>query len=167
MSDEAPTLDPVARKTVLRQFTYGLYAVAARHDGERGIFTANWLSQVSFDPPLVVVSVERASSTLPLIEASQQFAVAPLAAGQRELAGALGKPKVRAGDKYEALALDVRPTRSGILIPSHSLGYVACNVRSITDAGDSVLVLGEVVEAVSFSEEAPLTMRDAGFRHAG
>ena len=51
-----PTLDPEAKKTVLRLFSYGLYAVTAAHDGERGVFTANWLTQVSFDPPLVALS---------------------------------------------------------------------------------------------------------------
>jgi flavin reductase (DIM6/NTAB) family NADH-FMN oxidoreductase RutF len=41
-------LDPDARKRLLRSFTYGLYWVSAEHEGERGIFTANWVSQASF-----------------------------------------------------------------------------------------------------------------------
>ena len=46
-------LDLAAKKTVLRQISYGLYAITAAHGGERGVFTANWLSQVSFEPPLL------------------------------------------------------------------------------------------------------------------
>ena len=38
----------------------------AAHEGERGVFTANWLSQASFDPPLVMLSVEN-DKTFPLI----------------------------------------------------------------------------------------------------
>ncbi len=79
-----PALDPQAKKTVLRHVSYGLYAVTAAHDGDRGVFTANWLTQVSFEPPLLAVSVERDSSTLPLLRASGVFAVCPLAAGQRD-----------------------------------------------------------------------------------
>ena len=160
-------LDQVAKKKVLRDFTYGLYAVTATHDGERGVFTANWLSQASFDPPLVMLSVENDSSTLPLIRASGRFAVCPLDESQKELAAALGRPKARAGDKYAALELAVVETVSGVPALADSLGYVVCDVRSESPAGDSVVFVAEVVEARSFSEAPPLEMRQAGFRHAG
>lgn len=160
-------LDQAAKKKVLRDFTYGLYAVTAAHDGERGVFTANWLSQVSFEPPLVALSVENESSTLPLIRASGMFAVCPLDEGQKELAGALGRPKARAGDKYGALDLAVVETESGVPALAASLGYVVCRVEAEMSAGDSVVFLGEVVEAQSFADAPPLEMRRAGFRHAG
>ncbi len=160
-------LDQAAKKKVLRDFTYGLYAVTAAHEGERGVFTANWLSQASFEPPLVMLSVENDSSTLPLIRASGLFAVCPLGEEQKDLAGALGRPKARAGDKYETLDLDVVETESGVPALAESLGHVVCRVESEVPAGDSVVFLGEVVEARSFSDAPPLEMRTAGFRHAG
>jgi len=159
-------LDPDLRKRVLRQFTYGLYAVSAVHEDERGIFTANWLTQVSFDPPLIAVSIERDSSTLPIILASRRVAISTLAEGDRELAGALGRPKVRAGDKL-ALLGDEIVTVGGIPVPARALGAAVCTVRSVTEAGDSRLVLGEVIELHAIREGEPLTMRAAGFRHAG
>jgi flavin reductase (DIM6/NTAB) family NADH-FMN oxidoreductase RutF len=160
-------LDQAAKKKVLRDFTYGLYAVTAAHEGERGVFTANWLSQVSFDPPLVVLSVENDSSTLPLIRASGRFAICPLEDNQKQLAAALGKPKTRAGDKYAALDLAVVDSAQGVPALADSLGYVVCDVQNEVPAGDSVVFLAEVVEARSFSDAPPLEMRDAGFRHAG
>lgn len=160
-------LDPAAKRTVLRQFTYGLYAISAHHDGERGIFTANWLSQASFDPPLVMVSIERDSWTLGLIRQSGRFVVSPFAEGQRELAGALGKPHSRAGDKFTALNLNVVETGTGDPALADALGYVVCRVISETPAGDSVVLIGEVIEARVLNEGEPLTMRAAGFRHAG
>src|ERR687897_3018356 len=129
-------LDQGAKKKVLRQFTYGLVAVTAAHDGERGVFTANWLSQASFEPPLVMLSVELDSSTLPLIRGSGRFAICPLAADQKELAGALGRPKARAGDKYATLDLAVVDAESGVPVLTDSLGYVVCEVRSESPAGD-------------------------------
>jgi flavin reductase (DIM6/NTAB) family NADH-FMN oxidoreductase RutF len=167
MAQEAPRLDEAAKKAVLRQLTYGLYAVLTEHEGERGVFTANWLSQVSFEPPLVAVSVELDSSTLSLIRASGVFVVCPFADGQRELAGALGKPKRRAGDKFAALNLETVPTASGSPALAVALGYVVCRVVSELPAGDSVMLLGEVVEARVLNDGEPLTMRAAGFRHAG
>ncbi len=160
-------MDPQAKKTVLRQFTYGLYAVTAEHAGERGVFTANWLSQASFEPPLVMLSVENDSSTLPLIRASGHFAICPFDESQKALAGALGRPKARAGDKYANLDLAIVDTERGVPALADSLGYVVCAVRSESPAGDSVVFIAEVIEACSFSEAPPLEMRDAGFRHAG
>jgi flavin reductase (DIM6/NTAB) family NADH-FMN oxidoreductase RutF len=160
-------MDLGAKKTVLRLFTYGLYAVTANHEGERGVFTANWLSQVSFEPPLVAISVELDSSTLPLIRASGRFTICPFTAEQRDLAGALGRPKSKAGDKFESLNLAVTETGKGDLALDVTTGYVTCAVRSEVEAGDSVVFVGEVVDAGVFSETSPLSMRDAGFRHAG
>ena len=161
------TLDAAAKKKILRDFTYGLYAVTAAHEGERGVFTANWLSQASFDPPLVMLSVELDSSTLPLIRASCRFAVCPLRDDQKHLAGALGRPKARAGDKFSMLDLVIIETQSGPPALADSLGYVVCAILEEMKAGDSVVFLGEVIEARSFSEAPPLEMRAAGFRHAG
>lgn len=160
-------LDQEAKRKVLRDITYGLYAVTAAHAGERGVFTANWLSQASFDPPLIMVSVENDSSTLPLIRASGLFTICPFDASQKPLAAALGKPKVRAGDKFATLNLATIETASGIPALADSLGYVVCSVRSEVPAGDSVVFVAEVVEATSLSDEPPLVMREAGFRHAG
>src|SRR5215213_2607239 len=128
-------MDLGAKKTVLRQFTYGLYAVTAHHDGERGVFTANWLTQVTSEP--------------------------------RDLAGGLGRPKAKAGDKFDALNLAVTETANDDLALNVTTGYATCAVQSEVEAGDSVVFIGEVVDAGVFAEGEPLTMRDAGFRHAG
>lgn len=160
-------LDPDARKSLLRSFTYGLFWVSAEHAGERGIFTANWVSQASFDPPLLMLSVERESSTLPLIRASGRFAIGPFRSDQRELAGDLGRPRARAGDKIAAYDLTTVPMETGGFALADSLGALGCEVRSETGGGDSVVIVAEVVEARVFVSGTPLTMTDAGFRHFG
>lgn len=156
-----------SRRAALRQWTYGLYAVVAESGDRRGIFTANWCSQVSFDPPLVILAVERESSTLALIRESGLVTVCPFRTGQRELAGALGRPALRAGDKFALPGVETVPTALGPPALASSLGYVVGRVQRIDEAGDSVLIVAEVIEADTFSGDLPLTMREAGFRHAG
>src|SRR2546426_5161486 len=78
-------------KTVLRQFPYGLYALTVKHEGEEHGMTANWVSQTSFDPPMVVVAVENTSKTIGMIRDAHHFAINVLHEGQRELAGKLGR----------------------------------------------------------------------------
>ena len=160
-------LDPDARKKLLRSFTYGLFWVSAEHDGERGIFTANWVSQASFDPPLIMLSVERESSTLPLIRESGRFAIGPFRSDQCELAGDLGRPKARVGDKIVAFDLKTIDLESGGFALSDSLGALGCEVKSEVEAGDSIVFLAEVLEARVLGNGAPLTMSEAGFRHFG
>src|SRR5204863_7874735 len=101
---ESAGLDPAARKAVLRLFTYGLYAVTLAAEGVVHAFTANWLTQVSFDPPLVAVSVENDSRSIGLLRASGVFAVNVFAADARELAGRLGKRSRNVPDKLAGVA---------------------------------------------------------------
>ena len=61
-----PDVDEAAKKVVFRLFTYGLYAVTCRDGDRRNTFTANWLTQVSFAPPLLALSVERDAASLEL-----------------------------------------------------------------------------------------------------
>jgi flavin reductase (DIM6/NTAB) family NADH-FMN oxidoreductase RutF len=158
-------LDPAAKKAVLRQFTYGLYAVSCAHEGDTNAFTANWLTQVSFEPPMIAVSVENDGASLPLIRASGRFGVNTFASGQRELAGGLGKPRSRVPDKLAGVEHSLSP--SGLPILGDALGYVECLVTGEVPSGDSTVLVGEVVYAHVLHEAEPLTMREAGFRHFG
>lgn len=160
-----PVLDPAAKKSVLRLFTYGLYAVTCAHDGDANVFTANWLTQTSFEPPMVALSIENESASLALIRGSGLFAVNVFAAGQRALAGALGKPRARAGDKLAGIAYTTNA--NGLPLLADALGYVECRVDGYLITGDSTLVAGTVIAAGLHGEGDPLTMRDAGFRHSG
>lgn len=160
-------LDIEARKQLLRSFTYGLFWVSAEHDSERGVFTANWVSQASFEPPMLMLSVERASSTLNLIRASGRFVIGPYRSGQREMAGNLGRPKSRVGDKVDEYSIAIVAVEGGGFGLADTLGALVCEVRAETEAGDSVVFVAEIVEAVVFEDGAPLTMAEAGFRHFG
>jgi flavin reductase (DIM6/NTAB) family NADH-FMN oxidoreductase RutF len=164
-AEQPPALDPVARKAVLRQFTYGLYAVTVRRDDEVNAFTANWLSQVSFEPPLVAVSVENDGRSIGMIRASGVFAVNVFDADQRDLAAALGKRSSQVPNKLDRLPYRAGATGCPILLDA--LGAVECRVVASLPAGDSTVFLGEVIAAELLREGRPLIMAEAGFRHSG
>jgi flavin reductase (DIM6/NTAB) family NADH-FMN oxidoreductase RutF len=65
------------------------------------------------------------------------------------------------------LNLETTSTESGVPALAETLGYVVCRVDSETPAGDSVVFIAEVIDARVLADGDPLTMRDAGFRHAG
>lgn len=158
-------MDPKVKRQVLRTFTYGLYAVSCVDAGEVNVFTANWLSQVSFDPPLLVLSVENMSKSLPMMLGSRVFTVNVLRSGDRELAGKLGKSALQHPDKLVGIGYDVGA--NGCPILHEALAWVACEVRHTAEAGDSLLIVAEVVDTGMLAEGQALTMAEAGFRHAG
>lgn len=158
-------MDPAIKKQVLRTFTYGLYAVSCADEGEVNIFTANWLSQVSFEPPLLTVSVENKSKSLPMILRSRKFTVNVLRSGERELAGRLGKSALQHPDKLANVGFNIGANGCPILYDA--LAWVACEVRHTAEAGDSTLIVAEVADVGMLGEGQALTMAEAGFRHAG
>ena len=158
-------MDSNLKKQVLRTFTYGIYAVSCANEGEVNLFTANWLTQVSFDPPLLAVSVEKISKSLPLILRSRKFTVNVLRSGDRELAGKLGKSALRDPDKLANIPFHLG--LNGCPILDNALAWVDCEARNTVEAGDSTLVIAEVIDVGMLGEGQPLTMNEAGFRHAG
>src|SRR5947209_7524222 len=125
-SIEPTTLDPAIRKTALRLFTYGLYAVGVARGDERNMFTANWLTQVSFEPPLIAVSVENDGHSIDLMRESGVFSVSVFSDQQREQAGVLGKRWKLRPDKIESVS--TRAGLTGCPILADSLGFVECRV---------------------------------------
>jgi len=101
-----------------------------------------------------------------MIQESGKFAinVLPSGDGQREFAGALGKSALKHPDKMQGIAYE---RHEEYIVLQNSLGWVGCEVRQSVPSGDSTLVIAEVVAAGIVAEGQPLTMYEAGFRHAG
>jgi flavin reductase (DIM6/NTAB) family NADH-FMN oxidoreductase RutF len=160
-------MDDAAKKTVLRHFPYGLYALTVKHGGEEHGMTANWVTQTSFEPPMVAVAVENSSKSIGMIRDAHHFAINVFQQGQRELAGKLGRSSANAPQKLKGIKTKPAPT-SGAPILAEALGWVECRVVATLPSGDHTLVLGEVLEAGVEHESAhPLTLQEAGFKYSG
>ena len=81
-----------AKKTTLRMIPYGLYILAAKNGDEINAGAINWVTQTSFDPPLVVMGVKKDSGLYSTLIASGNFALSFLESGQKDLAFAFFKP---------------------------------------------------------------------------
>src|SRR5438552_9121847 len=158
-------MDPNLKKQVLHTITYGVYADSCDNEGEVNIFTANWLTQVSFDPPLLAVAVENISKSLQMILRSRKYTINVLRSGDRELAGKLGKSALQHPDKLVNITFHLG--LNGCPILDDALAWVACEVRNTVEAGDSTLIIAEVIDVGMLGEGQPLTMAESGFRHAG
>ena len=145
--------------------TYGLYVVTAR-DGERvGAGTITWLSQSSFEPPLVMIGVQRESTLNEVIVASRAFAVHILGKSQKKLATAFFKTAAVQGDQLSGFSFAAGVTGAPVLadVPA----WFECRVTDQIDRGDHTVFVAEVVDAGVRREEEPLTLKDAGFNYGG
>ena len=159
-------MDPAVKKQVLRLFTYGLYAITARDGDTVSAMTANWITQVSFEPPLLALAVQNESNSRRVIEASGAFAVNVYETGQREQAGSLGRKFAKHPEKLNEFPSQPGPATGSPLLEL-ALGWVECRVRSSTPVGDHTLFVAEVVEAGLQREGTALTLQEAGFKYAG
>lgn len=159
-------MDNAAKKTVLRHFPYGLYAVTVGHGGEEHGMTANWLTQAAFEPPMVVVAIENTSRTIGMIRDAHHFAINLFLKGQRDLAGKLGRSSEQAPHKLKGIKTKPAPV-SGAPVLTDCLGWVECRVVATLPSGDHTLVLGEIVAAGVEHEGEALTVEETGFKYSG
>ena len=105
---------------------------------KRNAFTANWLSQVSFDPPLMVaLRRERlglAADHSRALDASPSTSFPPISATSP---GSSASPTSSIRRRSEGFALGSGETGCPVLLDT--LAYVECEVESETPAGDSTL----------------------------
>ena len=139
-------MDPNAKKTTLRMIPYGLYVLtAAGKDGQVAAGTVNWVTQASFEPPLVAVGVKTDSHAHALIKDTKAFALNVLGKGQQALAFTFFKPAERKGDTISGEPIRIGSTGSPIL--TNCPAYVECTLESTVEMGDHSIFVGKVVDA--------------------
>jgi len=158
-------LDQEAKKTILRKIPHGLYVCGVKDGEEVNGFTASWVMQSSFDPPLVVNCVKNDSKSHAMIKASGVFALSVLEAGQKDLAQKFFKPQRRVGNKFEDVEFTLGET--GCPIISDSLGFFECKVVGSVEKGDHTVFVGEVIAAGVHRQGEPLLLESTGWNYGG
>jgi flavin reductase (DIM6/NTAB) family NADH-FMN oxidoreductase RutF len=141
---------------LFRRLTNGLYVVGVAHGEQRDGFTAAWVTQVSFDPLLVALSINPSHASFPILVAAEGFAVSILRHGQLELARHFGTQSGWAVDKLAGQRWQAAHGGAPVLLDA--LAYLECVLVDRRPAGDHELVLGRVVGGRVLAPEAlPMT----------
>lgn len=139
--------------------THGVYVIGVAAGDEINAFTAAWVMQASFDPPMLVLSINPKHSSYSLLRRGGIFTVNVLAASQADLAEHFGRPA--AIDKLKDINLVSKHNSAPIL--SIALSYFECEVSHESRAGDHVLVIGRVINGrVLISAKQPMRYSDTG-----
>lgn len=136
--------------------TYGIYVLTTFHEHKINGMIASWVSQVSYDPPVVMVAIHPNRYSHQLIQESGCFALHLLFRNQRDL---LSRFK---GIDPEAKFHSIQWAKgtTGCPILKDCLGYLECIVKDTCAPGNHTLFIGDVVDAQIFSHEDPLCTLD-------
>ncbi len=148
---QSTPVDPIALRRAFGTFLTGV-TVITTHDVEgrpRGM-TANSFSSVSLDPPLLLVCVGKGAASFEAFNSTDSFAVNLLDAGQTELSNLFAS---KAADKFASVSHDRIHTGAPVL--TECMTWFDCTVYNRIDAGDHIILLGEV-QAFGTSPSAPL-----------
>jgi len=133
-------IDSKEFRRVLGHFPTGVVVVTAvGSDGTPAGMAIGSFTSVSLEPPLVAFLPAKTSSSWPRMSTSGAFCVNVLGESQ----GDLGKRfATSGGDKFAGI--DWTPAPSGSPILPSVLAWIDCDVVRVDDAGDHLLVMGQV-----------------------
>ncbi|MEL6289117.1 MAG: flavin reductase family protein [Pseudomonadota bacterium] len=152
-------LDTFALRRALGTFLTGVTVVATRApDGSPRGFTANSLTSVSLDPPLVLVCLGRSASSHDVFTRAEGYSVNILARDQRVVS------TIFASDVPDRFAhLDWQAGPNGNPIIEGAAAWLDCRMHRTVDAGDHTILIGEVTAFDAVPTSDPLGYLRGGY----
>jgi flavin reductase len=147
-----------AYRNAMRHVAATVYAVTTRQGGRSYGILATAVSSLSFDPPSLLVCINRSASLHGPLVAEQHFCVNVLGLGNRDVAEHFMDPAMP--DRFAVGDWD---TQSGVPVLSNAQSSFVCRVVDIHDFGTHSIIIGELVEARHRQDATPLTYFDRSY----
>ena len=156
------------RRRVMWKMPTGLFVIGSRAGDRRNLMTANLVVQVSHDPKLVAVSVEKDALTNTLISEGGVFTVNIIDREDRAIVRKFTKPVEQDGE-HTLNGFAFHDGRTGAPVLDQALAVVECEVRNTVELGSHTLFVGEVVDAAFQKPEDTevLRMEDTRMNYGG
>ncbi len=160
------TLDDAAVNKVTWKIPNALALVGSRHGDERNAMTTSWITQVSMEPVLIAIGVDKSAVTHRLISDGGSFSVNLWDSDDTRPFVKFSKPAT-----YENGELNGRPVTEGLTgapIFEEAIAWMDCAVRQTVDCGTHSLFLGEIVDVGIRDDEArAAAMSDTRMKYGG
>ena len=141
----------------LHQVGYGLYVVGSRKGDRRNGQIANTVIQVSSEPPIISVCLNKGNLTHEFIKDSGVFTVSILSRDTPlSFIGRFGFKSGREVDKYDGVTYKLGETKAPIVL-DHTLAYLEAKMINAVDVGTHTIFIGELVGAEVIREGEPMT----------
>ena len=152
------------RQQSLRMFSYGVYILSSVNEDEYCVSTITWVSQASFEPPMISVCIKRKSASYEIVKKRGEFILHLLGDNQKELASTFFKPTIFESEKLNGEEFSLE---NNLPLLKDVPAYIQCKVVEILENGDHPLFLAEVVDAKINNDSNPLELRRTGWTYGG
>jgi flavin reductase (DIM6/NTAB) family NADH-FMN oxidoreductase RutF len=144
-----------AFRSAMRHVAATVYAVTTGAIGERHGILATAVSSLSFEPPSLLVCVNRAASLHEPLACAEIFCVNVLGLGNREIAEVF--EKARGEDRFAAGVWD---ERHGVPVLANAQSQFICRTAHRHEFGTHTIFIGQLIDAHHRENAAPLTYYD-------
>lgn len=152
-----------AFRQAMRQMAGGVCVITANDGEERTGLTATSVVSVSMDPPELLISVNRSSSSWPVLEKAGCFGINVLNHAQQQIAENFsGKGGLRGATRYADG--DWFQTPQGVWLSRKALAVFACNIEKIIQHRQHALIIGKVTFIDVTPGPLPLAYWEGSYR---
>jgi len=149
----------------LLDVVYGLAVIGSKSkEGEPNGMTANWMTQVSFDPRIFAIAVQANAHTRNNIESTKVFSVSVLPEGSKDLSLKFTQKSSSGEGRLEGEPVEYKETGAPILMAASA--WIECRLIAQTEPGDHVVFFGQVISGSKGTGSAT-TLRATGMSYAG
>lgn len=161
MTVTAPPLDAGVLRQTFAHYPSGVAALAGMVDGAPSVLVASSFTVgVSLEPPLVMLAVQKTSTTWPLLQRAERIGVSVLGDNQGNLCRQLSSKQRES--RLEGVSLEYTPG-GGVLIEGAAV-VLECSIFAEHPAGDHDIVVLEVHSLEARSLTNPLVFHGSRFR---
>jgi flavin reductase (DIM6/NTAB) family NADH-FMN oxidoreductase RutF len=140
----------------LGTLTTGLYVLTSGQGEDVGGMIQSWVSQVSYEPVLIMAAVHPNRYTHGLIQRSGAFGLHSISRDEPGLLSRFKGPDPKA----KLAGLDWVRGATGVPVVRDCLACFECTVRSSLTPGNHTMYIGEVVRVWNFSSARPMCSLD-------
>jgi flavin reductase (DIM6/NTAB) family NADH-FMN oxidoreductase RutF len=143
-------------QTAFSQMTYGIYVLTTQHETIINGMIASWVSQVSYDPPLIMAALHPNRFSQNLVEKSGHFALHVIAESQKSLIDKFMGPD----PSGKFTDIDWQTGETGCPVLKNCLAWFECRIEETHQPGNHCLFIGKVVSAGCNDEARSLCTQD-------
>jgi flavin reductase (DIM6/NTAB) family NADH-FMN oxidoreductase RutF len=157
VTDPGQTHDELlqAFRMAMRHVAATVYAVTTGHGGGRYGILATAVSSLSFDPPSLLVCINRTASLHAPLASGDTFCVNVLGLGNRDIAEQFTK-----GRWEDRFAVGEWSEMHGVPVLDSAQSSFVCRRAHCHEFGTHTIFIGELIDARHRADAAPLTYYD-------
>jgi flavin reductase (DIM6/NTAB) family NADH-FMN oxidoreductase RutF len=142
-------------RNAMRQLTGGVSVITAGRGRDASGMTVTSVSSLSVDPPALIVSINRESSSWPLVKRYGFFGVNILTSDQIDIAERFtGKSGLKGADRFAGARWTTRA--SGVPLLVGALAAIDCEVEDVVERHSHAIVIGRVLDVAVSARTAAL-----------